>query len=399
MAVERECERIQSGYAPVWGKSGLMKNCFLNVLLSMIMVPVVFCFPATATGETAEELKEQIKALEKRLEKVEATSEISAAWFEDINSRLKDEVEITGYIDAEIDLTDQKGANNDFRSRHFSVLIGKKINEQWRIFTETEYENAPIINPDDNSQSSGTILLEQVYIERLFMPEIKIRAGRFLTPAGIWLINRYSPFTPTQTKPQHIQKIFPQFLDGALAYGSFNLSDDLISYHIYAANGEGNSGGNDSNQDKALGGRLDLFFPAFYKMKLGVSVLSDKLNDGANMTAKGVDLQFKADRLRFQGEYAVADFSADNSGQSRKSEGYYVQAQYDIEKFTIVYRYDYYAPDNSTDLDKVTVNTGGLNYHWTPYIVSKIENNSYVYTSGAGTPDYTEWILSVAIMF
>lgn len=398
--MERECVAYPKRLRIASEKRGkLVKNDFLKFLLIMTMISAVFCLPATATGETTEELKEQIKALEKRLEKVETTSEISAAWFEDINSRLKDEVEITGYIDAELDLTGQQETNNRFRARHFSVFIGKTINEQWRIFTETEYENAPIINPDDDSQSSGTILLEQVYIERLFMPEIKIRAGRFLTPAGIWLINRYSPFTPTQTKPQHIQKIFPQFLDGALVYGSFNLSDDLISYHIYAANGEGNSGGDDSNQDKTVGGRLDLFFPSFYNMKIGVSALSDKLNDGADKTAKGVDLQFKADRFRVQGEYAVADYNSDNPGQSRKSEGYYVQALYDIGKFTIVYRYDYYGPGDSTGLDKVTVNTGGLNYHWTPYIVSKIENNSYVYTGGAGTPDYTEWILSSAIMF
>lgn len=376
-----------------------MKNYFFKFILTMTMIPVVFCFPSTAAGESAEELKEQIKALEKRLEKVETTSEISAAWFDDINRRLQEAVEITGYIDAELDLTGQQGVNNHFRARHFSVLLGKTINEQWRIFTETEYENAPIINPDDNSQSSGTILLEQVYIERLFMPEIKIRAGRFLTPAGIWLINRYSPFTPTQTKPQHIQKIFPQFLDGALAHGSFNFSDKLISYHIYAANGEGNSGGADSNQDKAVGGRLDLFLPAFYNVKIGVSALGDKLNNGADKTAKGVDLQFKADRFRVQGEYAVADYNSDNPAQPAKSEGYYVQALCDIEKFTIAYRYDYYNSDNSTGLNKVIVNTLGLNYHWTPYIVSKIENNSYVYTSGSGTPDYTEWILSSAIMF
>jgi hypothetical protein len=365
----------------------------------MMMIHVVFCLPASATGETTEELKEQITALEKRLEKVEATSEISAAWFDDINSRLKDEIEITGYIDGELDITSQQGANNHFRSRHLSVLIGKTINDQWRIFAETEYENAPVINPDDKSQSSGTILLEQVYIERMFAPEIKIRTGRFLTPAGIWLINRYSPFTPTQTRPQHIQKIFPQFLDGALAHGSLNFNDNLISYHVYAANGEGNSGGADSNQDKTVGGRLDLFFPAFYNTKIGVSALNDKLSDGTNKTAKGVDLQFRVDQFRVQAEYAVGDYNSNNSGQSYKSEGYYVQAQYDIGKFTIFYRYDYYAPDNSTDLNKVTVNTGGGNYHWTPYIVSKIENNNYVYKSGAGASDYMEWILSTAIMF
>ena len=398
-----------------------MKNCFFKFLLIMTMLPVVFCSPAIAAGETTEELNGKITALEKRLEKVEAASEISTAWFDDINSRLQGDLEITGYIDAELDLSDQQGANNHFRARHFSVLFGKQITQEWRVFAETEYENAPIINPDDKSTSTGTILLEQVYIERLFIPEIKIRVGRFLTPAGVWLVNRYSPFTPTQTRPQHIQKIFPQFLDGALVHGSFNLSDDLISYHIYAANGEGNSGGADSNQDKAVGGRLELFFPALYNLKIGVSALSDKLNDSTNKTAEGVDLQFKADRFRVQGEYAVADYnvanpikpdrlrvrgeyalagySLDNIVQSRKSEGYYVQAQYDIGKFTIFYRYDYYAPDNSTDLNKVTVNTGGVNYHWTPYIVSKIENNSYVYKSGAGGPDYTEWILSSAIMF
>jgi hypothetical protein len=278
-------------------------------------------------------------------------------------------------------------------------LFGKQITQEWRVFAETEYENAPVINPDDKSQSSGTILLEQVYIERLFIPEIKIKVGRFLTPAGIWLINRYSPFTPTQTRPQHIQKIFTQFLDGVELHGTLNMRDDLISYHIYAANGEGNSGGADSNQDKTAGGRLELFFPAFYNLKIGVSALSDKLNNGANKAAKGVDLQFKADRFRIQGEYAVDDYNPDSPALAYKSEGYYLQAQYDIEKFTIFYRYDYYDPDNSTSLNKVTVNTGGLNYHWTPYIVSKIENNSYVYKSGAGTPDYTEWILSAAIMF
>jgi len=366
------------------------------------MIPVVFCSPAISADETTEELNAKITALEKRLGKVEAAAEVNSAWFEDINSRLQGEVEITGYIDTEFDVTNQAGQNNHFGTRHFSVLVGRQINQEWRIFAETEYANAPIINPStSNAQSSGTILMEQVYIERVFMPELKIRAGRFITPAGIWLVNHYSPFTLTQVKPQHITKIFPEFLDGAMMSGAFSLNDLVLAYHIFGANGEGNTGSFDSNPDKTVGGRLSLLFPSFYNLKVGVSSLTDVLNDkdAASKTASGVDLQFRVGPFKVQGEYAAGDYSdsADPS-LSYKSVGYYVQPQYDIGKLTVFYRYDYYDPGNS-NADKVTVNTAGINYHWTPVIVTKIENNNYAYTGGMATAGYAEWIFSAAIMF
>ncbi len=240
--------------------------------------------------------------------------------------------------------------------------------------------------------------MEQAYTDFTADQKLNVRAGRFLTPAGIWLIHHYPPFVPTQARPQHIRKIFPQYTDGVSVFGDFNMDTNLLYYNLYYGNGEGNQGHGDGNQDKAVGGRLQFIANGPFELKAGASGYTDTLNNGTGKTSIGADLAFRYAGMKFQSEYAIGDYDP-AEGNTYRSIGYYAQVQYSIGRHTIFYRYDFYEPSDQADLDQVTVNTGGMNYHWTPTVVSKIEINSYAHESGSSAEDYVEWILSSAIFF
>ncbi len=367
--------------------------------MALIVSMAVMVIPAQA--DDSSKLLQKIKQLEDRIEDLEANAEVNTETVEDLESSIESLVRVSGYIDAEYIVTDKETESDGFRIHHFSVFLSKSLNPKWRIFTEIEYEDAPFYEAwaDGTLQDGeGKILVEQVYTDFKVSPKLSLRAGRYLTPAGIWLINHYPPFVPTQLRPLHIRKIFPQYLDGATVSGDINFGDQLISYALYAGNGEGNAGNKDLNDEKAVGGRLALLFPTISDMAFGLSAMKDTFNDNTEKTALGADLKLRLGAFKFQAEYAQANFEPD-AGDSFLSEGYYLQAQYDISRLTLFGRYDFFDPSDAVNSDKVTVASGGINWRWSPVIVSKIEVNSFDLQEGVADGDYVEWIISSAIFF
>lgn len=344
---------------------------FLFTVLSAVLMTGPFI-----QASTAGEVEDRVEILEARMDEAEAS-------FSDL-------LEVSGYLDTEYIFTkDKPGSNDGFRVHHLSLMFGKKIDDNWSFFSELEFEDAPKFV---GTTAEGKIFLEAVYIDHDCGNGNHVRLGRYITPAGIWNLDHYPPFVPTQDRPQHIRKIFPQYLDGVQAFGSRNLNNVLVDYSVYVGNGGGEDGHGDSNQGKAIGGRAKVKLLNAGDVEIGVSAYSGKDNGDADRSSTGFDVRFAHKNIKFQGEYGKAKIKP-AAGGDYNSTGWYGQVIYDINKVSLVYRYDTYEA-NSTTVSTKNVNTAAINYHFTPKVVGKFENH---FISPEGGTDNYKGVLSIAM--
>ena len=339
-----------------------------------------------------KELRQENQEIRKRLDTVAADSEEASDSFGGL-SRL---VDISGYADAEFYLTDNDSDNAHFRVRHLSLFFKKDIQKEWRFFSEIEYEDAPFIESehttDDADTVQGKVLVEQMYIQ--YHPALawNVRVGRFITPAGLWNIYHYPPYVPTQTRPLMVRRIFPQVSDGAQLMYSFAAGgSSVLDTHLYAANGAGNPGRIDRNEEKAWGARAHLQSGSH---GLGVSVYSEIDNSDIQRNAVGVHYLWDFSPFRLQTEYQYRQNSPD-AGPDFIDRGFYAQLTYDIGKWTLAGRYDWYDPNGGEPQADIFRYTGAVNYHFAHNVVGKAEYNRNVFEDS--TDDYNEVILSIVV--
>ncbi len=339
-----------------------------------------------------DDLKSELERIQRRLAVLEAEDE-------DLIHRLSDMVSISGYADGEYIMTDKKGDNNRFRVHHLSLFFKKQISEQWRLFTEIEYEDAPKLSGTDDGSAikdtEGKVFVEVFTLEYYLNRYLNFRLGRFLTPGGIWNVEHYPPFVLTQERPQHIRKIFPQLQDGLQLLGSANLANVVTDYIFYVSNGQGNTGHGDGNEDKALGTRIKFKLPYLSTIETGFSYYVEEKNNEDEIRSAGADLLIQWGGLKFQGEYAK-EFIDLAAGSGFQEIGYYGQLQYDYRKWTLGYRYDWYDKNTKADDDRKTINTIVLNYHFTPDVVVKAEHH-FNDPQDRTQDNFTKTLLSVAV--
>lgn len=371
----------------------VFKSLLAILLLSMALPSFALAEGPQAQGtieKEIERLRLENEDIRKRLEAVELDSEETKHNF-GILSRF---VEVSGYADAEFYLTDNDAENSRFRVRHLSLFFLKDIQEDWKLFTEIEYEDAPLIESkhtsDDADAVQGKLFVEQMYIE--YHPSLSwdVRFGRFLTPAGIWNIYHYPPYVPTQERPLMVRRIFPQVSDGIQARYSHSFGGPALDTHFYLANGAGNPGRLDRNEHKALGARVNLVYGPWWT---GASVYREKDNDGIRRSAYGLHLLADYSPFKFQAEYQYRDNEPD-AGAGFLDRGFYAQAMYDIGRWTLAARYDWYDPDGaSADADLFRY-TGAVNYHFAHNVVGKAEYNRNDVEDGE---DFNEVTLSIVV--
>lgn len=334
------------------------------------------------------DLKDEISILQDQLEETNVSN--------------ANRMNISGYADLEYHKNGKPGEEPGFRLHHMSLFFEKRMTDKWKFFSEIEYEDAPYLEFDyvnDSTDSEckgcfGKIYLEAVNFTYAWDPKAQFRGGRFFTPAGIWSIDHYPSFVPTQLRPQHIRNIFPQVIDGITILGTLPLGNTFINYDVYYGNGEGNSGKNDENSEKAFGGKISLLFPVLKYLELGASVFSDTDNTQQEKEAVGAHLKVKFWDLTLQGEYATATYTPINAASYDRT-GYYAQLLYDISNWTIGGRYDYYDAQEGTQSETI-FNSVFLNYHVNEAIVLKLEHHM-VDLEDPNAKDYDHTIGSVVI--
>ncbi len=340
-----------------------MKNTTLALSLGLAALPTI------SAAATLEELEARITQLEEELALVSDENK-------DNTHALGDMATISGYADVEF--YDTSAKDTAFRIHHISLFLKKQLSDKIRFFSEIEFEDATKLDYNGASLSGdsfGKLFVEAVSIDYLADPMLNFRFGRFFTPAGIWNIDHYPPFVPTQERPLHIRNMFPQINDGALVYGTIGMGKTALNYDVYTGNGIQDSSVSthakvDGNATKALGARVTFAFPVLDLAEIGASYLNDKFNSGNSKIARGVHAKAKLANVTLQAEAARATNFAD---AQKDNSGYYLQAMYDWNQWTFGGRYDTYDKDRSVDDNETLRKTAFVNYHFTKDVVAKLE--------------------------
>lgn len=348
-----------------------------------------------ALGREIEEIRKENKDLKARVEKLEAEEEEKGYKLGLFSGRVK----ISGYADTEYIITDEESENDGFRLHHFSLFFTADVHRQWRFFSEVEFEDAPFIEAkrtsDDPKVVQGEFFVEQLFIE--YHPSLNwnLRFGRLLTPIGIWNIFHYPPYVPTQRWPLMVRRLFPETSDGV----QFRYSRELFGYrldsHFYLANGTGNPGGLDRNENKAVGLRLNYSLDLFNGFDIGASYYRDKDNSDVTRNTFAAHMLLNYSNLEMQAEFA------DRNNSPRGSPGFndrsfYVQLLYDIGRWTVAGRYDWLDEDDTLPDNEHTRYTAALNYHFAYNVVTKAEYNRNEFNDPAKS-DFNEVILSIVL--
>lgn len=388
--VRRKAEMIRSIRT-----AGRTAGLLLTVFCLLWSLPSV---SYAAEADRLDTLEEQVRELKK--ENAEIKSRMGAVETDTEETKhslgtLSRLVDVSGYADAEYSFTNQENENSKFRIRHLSLFFTKDIQKEWKVFTEIEFEDAPRIESDPATdtvaKSQGTIFVEQMYIEYHPTAKWDVRIGRFLTPAGIWSIYHYPPYVPTQTAPLIYKVIFPEVSDGVLLRNSFNVADSVLDTHLYVANGTGNPGKTDRNQNKAAGARVNLDIQNGFSM--GVSFMGEKDNQDIRRTSYGAHLLYNYSNLRFQAEFALR---RNNTAGGFNDKGAYAQLSYDINDWTLAGRADWYDLNDKTPDNARFRCTGAVNYHFAHNVVGKVEYNRNEFNDPS-IKDYNEVIMAVVV--
>jgi hypothetical protein len=282
----------------------------------------------------------------------------------------------------------------------------KQISDNLRFFSETEWEDGPF---HDAGTGAGAIFLEALNFSYQWKPDTDIRLGRFFTPAGIWSIDHYPPFVATQELPQHIRQIFPAVVDGAALSGNHPVGNAFVNYDLYVGNSETPTfdGSQNANATTTTGLRVNASLPIAQQFELGGTVYHDKLSvdpldtvsqptAGPKKDAQGVHAKIKEGAFGFQGEYAKGSYGGTVVTPSYNSKGYYAQFSYDINKWTLGYRYDFFNPQSTVAQNGTKINSAIVNYHVSKNVVLKWEHH-LANLENTTKKDYYRSIASIAV--
>ena len=318
------------------------------------------------------------ETLEERVENLETELLIAQEERNDTAMSAANAMKVSGYMDFEWNsFSEQVGKSNGFRLHHLSTFFTKQLAEDWRFFSEIEWEDGPKY---EGATADGKIFAEAINIDYTHNPKANVRVGRFFTPAGIWSVDHYPPYVTTQQRPGHIRKIFPQLIDGAMLYGTLPVGNAFINYDAYMGNGEGNTGHNDDNSEKSLGLKVSAILPALNYLEVGGTIYQDEKDTSssdADKTAIGFHAKAKLNSWTAQFEAASSEMTPAGGGADDEREGYYLQVMYDWKDWTFGARHDEYDSDSddSTTLTDDSTESIFVNYHVTPNIVLKLEHN------------------------
>lgn len=332
-----------------------------------------------------------IQDLETRVEQLEVNQEDQAA-------REQHLVNVSGYADVQYNWFQKINEHPGFQINHVSLFFQKNFAEKWRFFSEVEFENAPRVeiatfDTPSSLSGGGEIFLEAANFDYMYDPRVNLRVGRFFTPAGIWSVDHYTPFVPTQKTPELFRRIFPGITDGADVFGTLQFGRTFTEYDVYVGNGDGedNPGSGDMNNSKERGIRFNLKLPLVSQFDVGGTYFQNKMNDGTQQNAYGLHGKVRAYAFTVQFEYADGKLEPVVTG-SYHDKGWYTQLLYDWRSWTFGYRYDTF---KSSSVEDVVTNSVILNYHINPTMVIKLEHH-LVDNKVTGAVDYGQTILSIA---
>jgi hypothetical protein len=311
--------------------------------------------------------------------------------------------------------------SHGFAAGNLDLYLAKNLTERWRTLAEVRLlylpnggtdgaGNTTVTTVNDPTNFSrpitwGGIVIERAYAEYDVDEHLTIRAGRFLTPYGIWNTDHGSPAIIAAYRPYVIgEQYFPEQQTGIELFGKELVGDYRIGYHATVTNGRSPVDAvGDPDGKLAFGGRLELEAPWAGTLKLGASGYMGRYSGVAAVGATapsydersyGADAQWDRGGLRIQAELIGNDRRYLDSARAISSQGfipngrqwggyalvgYRFDRYWNVMPFTMV---EYIQPIDESLYDDITGYSGGLNFRPSSNVILKV---MYDYAVSRGT--------------
>lgn len=370
-------------------------------IVSGFQAPLVWAGGGEGIGEL-ESLKSEFKSMQEKM----GTMQRRIEELETAQTQVKQEVKQVSQKQEEVGVgvapalkwkgyftwnyeDETKGsANPSFDAFALALIPTVTLNEKVDIYSQIIYEHAPFYDISVAStgtasrtldgRSSGETTINDMYLTYKAQDWLKLRAGKFAAPFGIWNTLQYAgPTYPTIKQPGRDTfysrgsstdtdaNFFARYAMGAWLLGSY----ESLSYDLYVTNGRTKLAQHkDDNRDKGLGLRLaNEFSLGSAKLKALYSYYQDKLRSDVtqaffNQQTNAFGLEFSAGDLKLTGEYALS------KRQGLFKDAAYLLAQYSIgEKFIPYAQYQWDEPNRKNGEDGTHYFSLGLAYQLIPW--------------------------------
>jgi hypothetical protein len=189
---------------------------------------------------------------------------------------------------------------------NFNLYLKGNLADSWTSLAEVRFHFAPagdqmplektVLDPTASGYADNTardpveygrefdygfIQIYRLHVDYSPYPLLNIRAGRFLTPYGVWNVDHGSPVQIDVTKPYIIgDALFPEAQTGFEIYGSTGVNKLDLGYHVTLSNGRGPiEQVGDLDRNKAIGGRIWLRANTPVEVTWGASAYTGKYTD------------------------------------------------------------------------------------------------------------------------
>ena len=338
-----------------------------------------------------------------------------------------DKLNIYGFADMTYQLTHFRreilGAPSSygFAAGNLNLYLSKNLAEHWRTLAEVRFLYLPNGGDDgaghttlttindptnfDRPLTWGGIAIQRAYIEYEVNQYLTIRAGRFLTPYGIWNTDHGSPVIIAPYRPYIIgEQHFPEQQTGIELYGKKLIGEYEVGYHATISNGRSPVDSvADPDGKPAFGGRLEFEAPWAGTLKLGASgymgrytgVVDTGVTPPSYMEQSyGVDAQWDHGGLRVQAELIGNDHHYSDGARATSAKGFIPDGRQWGGYALAGYRFDhhwnampfaiaeYIKPIDNTLYDQISGYSGGINLRPNANVVLKL---MYTYAMSRGT--------------
>ena len=309
----------------------------------------------------------------------------AAAFADDVNQQVRFNgfmgVELEKQLDAQ-GLGDPKGS---FDSDVIGIAINVHATDRVRVSLESDWEHGA-----STGANRGSLNLEYGFVEYTVSDALKVRAGKFLTPFGIFneIHNVAYTFAPVKlpSPSNRTDRIVrdgyaphPRWGTGVAVHGDVSLGARDGSYDVLIANGDNatvNPFDRDENSSKSVAARVR--FEPTASLRIGASYYWDRTNQTGftRLTSYGVEADLRIRDLQVLTEAIVAS-KRRSDGTDLRQAAAYLQAAYRLRfRLTPYVRLEVAdmrgAPDDA-GMNLIT----GMSYELDRNLFLKVENNHF----------------------